>query len=660
MKNLLFVVLIFGLAANFVFGQVKRVMPQPQRSRYLTQPAQLQKTKLQQQVNRNFTGAVQLQKVKLQLPGDGGFKDYYVNQVGDNYILNGDIVIPISPSARQVGVMKTDQNGVRILPGQMNVESYTADDKHFMGWTVKSFKWPNGQIPVEIDQSVYDTNNCLAVKEALDYINANTLLIFYPRKNEDDYVSIVVSDGAANGAGGNSFVGKQGGKQIITLLKGRFNSYTLVHELMHSAGVFHEQSRSDRDNYISIDISNVIPGAEHNFQIEGDATAHGNFDYCSIMQYPSYAFAVDPTKPVITCRSNGAAVSCPDCMGKQAGLSSLDSKGISDYYGQIGVSRFPSGGSFPMACGQQWDITQQIIRESRNPPVYGYTGGVNEQNLASPSPGNPADGQGYFMPGKQNNSWFYYSLKTNSVTDNGGAIRDKYLKEGAERAWLGWPEISQTAIQGGVFQRFNHGSIYWNPNYGAFVVKGAIIAKWAAIGWEKSPLGWPETDEIPLAGGAFQRFNHGHIYWTPKYGAFVVTGAIFDAWAKQNWEKGTLGYPVSDYISNNQPGNKYRAPLGGIQNFEHGFIQLNIMPAMAGQSNVTASVHIYSMAEEIAHRNLNPNVQLQNPVNNSSSGNSKYNNVKPVQMRPGTARPLPGSQNTINPQPLPPKIIKQN
>ncbi|GAB16036.1 hypothetical protein ARGLB_105_00010, partial [Arthrobacter globiformis NBRC 12137] len=34
-------------------------------------------------------------------------------------------------------------------------------------------------------------------------------------------------------------------------------------------------------------------------------------------------------------------------------------------------------------------------------------------------------------------------------------------------------------------------SIYWSPKTGAHEVHGAIRAKWAALGWEKGPLGYP-------------------------------------------------------------------------------------------------------------------------------------------------------------------------
>ncbi len=78
-------------------------------------------------------------------------------------------------------------------------------------------------------------------------------------------------------------------------------------------------------------------------------------------------------------------------------------------------------------------------------------------------------------------------------------------------------EISPCPDGIGFFRHFwNNGSIYWSPASGVHAVQGAIREKWASLGWERSFLGYPVTDEIPGANpqttGSFQFFQGGGIY----------------------------------------------------------------------------------------------------------------------------------------------------
>jgi uncharacterized protein with LGFP repeats len=121
----------------------------------------------------------------------------------------------------------------------------------------------------------------------------------------------------------------------------------------------------------------------------------------------------------------------------------------------------------------------------------------------------------------------------------------------------------------GFFQTFAHGAIYWSPGTGAHEVHGAIRELWGNLGWERGFLGYPLTDETPTPDGV-GRFNHfqgGSIYWTPQTGAHEVHGAIRELWSSLGWERGFLGYPLTDETSTSDAQAK-----GRVSTFQGGAI----------------------------------------------------------------------------------------
>ncbi|GAA4986097.1 SpoIID/LytB domain-containing protein [Kineococcus glutinatus] len=146
-----------------------------------------------------------------------------------------------------------------------------------------------------------------------------------------------------------------------------------------------------------------------------------------------------------------------------------------------------------------------------------------------------------------------------------GAIRDKWGSLGWEGSVLRFPTTDEFALRrGGAGQHFLGGSVYWSPVTGAHLVRGAVRDAWAGLGWETGFLGYPVTDEVALPGGAFTHFQGGSVYWSPATGAHEVHGAIRDAWARQGWEAGRLGYPTSD---------EHAVPGGGRRSdFQGGWI----------------------------------------------------------------------------------------
>ena len=131
----------------------------------------------------------------------------------------------------------------------------------------------------------------------------------------------------------------------------------------------------------------------------------------------------------------------------------------------------------------------------------------------------------------------------------GGAIGAKWNSLGGANGFLGNPLTAEICglRDGGCYQVFNGGSIYWSPATGPWSVRGSIGERWGQLGWETGALRYPTSDEICglRDGGCVQRYQGGNIYWSPKTPAVNVWGSILNHYAGQGWEKGDLGYPLA-------------------------------------------------------------------------------------------------------------------
>ncbi len=184
--------------------------------------------------------------------------------------------------------------------------------------TSKNHLWPNGVMPYVIDRTVSAVTR-ESIGWAIAHLNTTSLKI-QPRGTEADYVIFRDVD-----RGCASYVGRIGGGQEIEV--SGCGRGSVAHEILHAAGFYHEQSRGDRDQWVTINWDDIDPNHRSNFE-KRDAQGQdiGGYDYGSLMHYSARAFSLTG-RPTIVPRDPSTNI------GQRDGLSNLDRAAITFIYG---------------------------------------------------------------------------------------------------------------------------------------------------------------------------------------------------------------------------------------------------------------------------------------------------------------------------------------
>lgn len=127
---------------------------------------------------------------------------------------------------------------------------------------------------------------------------------------------------------------------------------------------------------------------------------------------------------------------------------------------------------------------------------------------------------------------------------------------GGPQGTLGDEQGAQYKVGDGVAQNFAGGTIFYSSSTGAHAITGDVLAKYRAAGGPQGDLGFPASNETD--GGisptsriaTFAAADNPAIFWTPEHGAFVVRGAMNAAWDKLGGATGKLGAPTADQTIN--------------------------------------------------------------------------------------------------------------
>lgn len=188
-------------------------------------------------------------------------------------------------------------------------------------------KWPGGRIPYVISSSFSQRDRTILYR-AMKEFEKHSCIRWEPkdRLRDQDYVHIIPDSGCY------SRVGRGGsGAQILSLGQGCVNVGTAIHEMLHAAGFWHEQSRPDRNDYIQVVWANIKAGYEDNFARydRGEvSTLELEYDTQSVMHYSSRAFTKNGQNTIVPLSSVNQAAK----LGQRIGFSHLDLKKLNRLY----------------------------------------------------------------------------------------------------------------------------------------------------------------------------------------------------------------------------------------------------------------------------------------------------------------------------------------
>ncbi|XP_074515858.1 low choriolytic enzyme-like isoform X1 [Sebastes fasciatus] len=174
--------------------------------------------------------------------------------------------------------------------------------------TARGCLWPKATdgtvyVPYQISNQ-YSSRERQTIIQGLNSFAQSTCIRFFQRTNRQrDFVDIQSRSGCF------SYIGRTGRGQIVSLSRqGCVFRQIIQHELLHALGFNHEQTRSDRDNNVRIQLQNVIRGQERNFDKVQTNNLGTPYDYNSVMQYGRFAFSRNRQPTIVPIPNPNAVI----------------------------------------------------------------------------------------------------------------------------------------------------------------------------------------------------------------------------------------------------------------------------------------------------------------------------------------------------------------
>lgn len=200
---------------------------------------------------------------------------------GDEFVVEGDIVV-------RREWLKSERDEDKSLGAFGDIES--------------SRLWPTKTIPYAINGAPTPK----IIQAALGEWASKTGVQFVARTTEADYLNFIPQAEI----GGRAYVGRIYGAQSVWIGPECPHS-CIAHEIGHALGLWHEHTRPDRDQYITVLWNNVRPEFRDSYDFLNSsisAAALGPYDASSVMHYASRSGGCIDTRRPCILRKNGTEI----------------------------------------------------------------------------------------------------------------------------------------------------------------------------------------------------------------------------------------------------------------------------------------------------------------------------------------------------------------
>jgi hypothetical protein len=323
----------------------------------------------------------------------------WATRSGDDLFVEGDIVVGARDQWCDEGLVS--EEGIGTVTEALKIQG-------------AEYQWPGAVVHYAFDSSFDATDQSTAIAAMKAWEDVVPGLSFVARTSQSDYITFVKDASSCS-----SSVGRQGGAQSIKLTSSCLGSYAVHHEIGHALGVFHQHTRKDRDDFVSVVWANIqgCPSTAtqyshcgatacasnladcgctaathdngscykaHNFRTNSSRSNIGEYDYDSVMHYPVWGFrksGAGNTLEVLLTDDSGT----PFAIGQRNHLSAGDIAAMRAMYPTLSITRsiFSGKGSQSICAllGRTEDIAVQYLMTGSSS---GITAATVNRSLMTP------------------------------------------------------------------------------------------------------------------------------------------------------------------------------------------------------------------------------------------------------------------------------------